>query len=366
MHVIVIGAGIIGAAIADLLARRGADVTILEMRAPGRGASQASAGILAPYTEAHQHSPLLELGARSLALYDSFIRGLVERTGRAVEYARSGTLEVAFDDEHAQPLRASADWLRARGIEHQWLNAEEIRTVEPSVSAAAVGGLLIPAHGFVAVRPLVTALLHSARFHGAVLQTQSEVGEITAAADHVELSSRDRRWRADSVVVAAGSWTKAIRIKGGSPVPTRPIRGQLLHLRWSGANPPGRVVWGPECYVVPSTDGSLLVGATMEDVGFDERTTVDGVTGLLHAAVRLLPAAATASLEGVRVGLRPQVGELPVIGPLPGMPRVTIATGHYRNGVLLAPVTAEIVASHVLEGREDSALAFTAPAPRPI
>ena len=355
MQVIVIGAGIIGAAIADLLARRGADVTILDMRAPGRGASQASAGILAPYTEAHQHSPLLELGARSLALYDSFVHGVVERTGRAVEYARSGTLEVAFDDEQARPLRASADWLRERGIDRQWLNAEEARTVEPSVSAETVGGLLIPIHGFVSVRPLVTALLHSARFHGAVLQTQSEVGEITSAADHVELSSRDRRWRADSVVVAAGSWTQAIRIKGASPVPTRPIRGQLLHLRWSGSDAPRRVVWGPECYVVPSSDGSLLVGATMEDVGFDERATVQGVLGLMRAAVRLLPGASDASVEQVRVGLRPQAGELPLIGPLPGLPRVTIATGHYRNGVLLAPVTAEIVANYVLDGVIDSA-----------
>jgi glycine/D-amino acid oxidase-like deaminating enzyme len=178
----------------------------------------------------------------------------------------------------------------------------------------------------------------------------------------VEIMAADRHWHADAVVVAAGSWSRAIRIRNAAAVSVRPVRGQLLHLRWRAGNVPRRVLWGPDCYIVPSSDGSVLVGATVEDAGFDETTTVSGVLDLTTAAVRLAPAAREASLEGVRVGLRPQAdGPLPIVGPLAGMPHVTIATGHYRNGILLAPLTAELVASYVLDGIQDAALAMMAP-----
>ena len=362
MRVVVIGAGIIGAAIAERLAVRGAQVTLLDMRAPGRGASQASAGILAPYTEAHRLSPLLDLGVRSLALYDDFVSGVVERSGRPVEYARTGTLELGFDAHEDRQLRETADWLSGRAIEHRLLDGADTRAFEPTLTPETTGGLFVAPHGFVAVRALVAALVHSARFHGAVLETGAEAGEIATSADVVQIHGRNRRWEADAVVVAAGSWSKAVRVAGAATVPVRPIRGQLLHLRWPGSDLPRRVVWASDCYVVPSADRSLLVGATMEDVGFDERTTVEAVDGLMRAVMRVLPAARDASLAEVRVGLRPHVDELPAIGPLPDAARVTIATGHYRNGVLLAPLTAEIVSNYVLDGVRDPAFDVTTPA----
>ena len=362
MHVIVVGAGIIGAAIAERLAVRGAEVTLLDMRAPGRGASQASAGILAPYTEAHRLSPLLDLGVRSLSLYDDFVAGVVERSGRSVEYARTGTLEVAFDAHEDRGQRETAEWLSGRAIEHRLLDAADARAFEPTLAPETTGGLFVAAHGFVAVRALVAALVHSARFHGAVLETGTEVVEIVSSADGVQVKSRDRRWEADAVVLAAGSWSKTVRVAGATTLPVRPIRGQLLQLRWAGSDLPRRVVWASDCYVVPSVDQSLLVGATMEDVGFDERSTVDAVEGLMRAVMRVLPAARDASLTEVRVGLRPHADELPAIGPLPQAARVTIATGHYRNGVLLAPLTAEIVSNYVLDGVTDPAFDVTTPA----
>ena len=361
MHVIVIGAGIIGAAIAERLASRGADVTLLEMRAPGRGASQASAGILAPYTEAHQSSPLLDLGVRSLALYDDFIAGIVERSGRPVEYARTGTLQVAFDNDENCRLRDTADWLSASTIEHRLLYGTDARAFEPALAPDVIGGLFVATHGFVSVRPLVAALVHSARFHGAVLETSVEAAEVVSSNQRVEVVAGQRRWQGDAAIVASGSWSRSVRIHGAPLIPVRPVRGQLLHLRWRGADMPRRVVWSPDCYVVPSADRSVLVGATVEDAGFDESSSVAGVHELLGAVSKLLPAALEASVEGIRVGLRPQADGLPVIGPLTGAPRITMATGHYRNGILLAPLTAEIVANYVLDGVSDPAFTVTTP-----
>ena len=144
-------------------------------------------------------------------------------------------------------------------------------------------------------------------------------------------------------------------------MPLTPIRGQLLHLGWNG-RPVSRITWGERCYAVPWQDGTLLVGATLEDVGFDERTTVAGVKGLLEAVCDLLPHAAAAHLASARAGLRPATpDQLPVVGWSSAVPRLMYATGHYRNGVLLAPLTAQIVAEAVMDGRRDPAFDFTDP-----
>src|SRR5258708_15311491 len=159
---------------------------------------------------------------------------------------------------------------------------------------------------------------------------------------------------ADAVVLAAGAWTNAI--DGIRTPPLRPIRGQLLHLGWTG-RPISSIVWGPECYIVPRIDGTLLVGATVEDVGFDERTTAAGVRDLLDAACELLPEGWGATFIEARAGLRPVTpDELPAIGVDPGVPGVVHASGHYRNGVLLAPITARLVADWIVDGTRDPAL----------
>lgn len=356
MKILVLGAGVIGASVADALARRGADVTVLDMRGPGRGASQASAGILAPYTEADPGSPLLALGVRSLELYDEFIDEVRHRSGRPVEYARTGTLEVAFDAVEAARLAAARAWLAAEGVAHEWLEGRAIHGVEPAVSTDAEAALRMPTHGFVSVGPLIEALVHAARFSGAVFETPADVVSVTpATAAGIEVSAGDRRWTADGVVVALGSWSGRVKIQGVPRVPVRPVRGQLLVLDWRGPSRPSQVVWGPGCYTVPWSDGTLLVGATVEDAGFDESSTVSGVRSLLDAVARLLPGAAAASIREVRVGLRPAMADgLPAIGRV--APGVFVATGHYRNGILLAPLTADVVARLVLDGDEDPVL----------
>ena len=362
MFILVIGAGVIGVSIADALAERGARVTVLDMRSPGRGASQASAGILAPYTEAHHDSPLLPLGIRSLDLFDAFMAGVSARSGRTLEYARHGTLEVAFAEEDAAKFRAVSAWLAARGVAHELLDSQGLRALEPAVTASAIAGLLVSGHGHIGVSSLVSALTHSARLAGASFETPVEAVDVESQRDHVLVRAGDRHYHADAVVIASGSWAQRIRVKGMASLPVRPVRGQLLHLKWAGSDLPRRIAWGPRCYAVPWADGSLLVGATVEDVGFDERSTVAGVRDLTDAVAELLPGSVLAAIEGIRVGLRPAMPDgLPAIGPLAADRRITAATGHYRNGILLAPLTAEIVAKYVLDGVADPAFAVTSP-----
>lgn len=347
--VVVIGAGIIGAAIADTLSSSGHRVTIFDMRAPGAGASQASAGVLAPWIEATPGSPLLALGVEGLARWDGFVRRLRERVpGSRFAYARTGTLEVALTDADVDRLRRAAAWLASEGVEHTWFDGSALRAHAPVLTPTALAGLHIARHGFVDVSGLVRTLLHAARLQGATLVTPVDVLHVDAdaASAAVTHGSRDGHVKiaCDVVVLAAGSWSSRVRVADLPPMDVRPIRGQLLQLRWRGDTPPAQSIWSADCYTVPWDDGTLLVGATVEDVGFDERSTADGVRGLLDAVATLLPEAAQASLDAVRVGLRPVTSDrLPIIGPLPGQPRVLAATGHYRNGILLAPLTAHRV-----------------------
>jgi glycine oxidase len=360
LSVLVIGAGIVGVSIADALAKGGAKVTVLDMRGPGRGASFASAGILAPHVESHHEPRFLELATRSLDMFDAFVADVSARSGRSIEYARTGTLEVALDEGDRERLEGERARLQAEGVAHRWLSAGELRSFEPAVSGAASGGLLIEPHGFVGVGSLIEALVQSARMSGAAFEAPVEAVEIDAGADNVEVRAGKSRYRVDAVVVAAGTWSGRVRIRNQPPLDVRPVRGQLLHLTWTAGHLPGRVVWGPRCYTVPWSDRSLLAGATVEDAGFDEHSTVSAIQELTTAVIELLPEARVASLQEVRVGLRPASADgLPIIGPLPGAPRVVVATGHYRNGVLLAPITAAIVRDYLVEGRSDPVLVWT-------
>jgi glycine oxidase len=357
-RVAVIGSGVIGASVADAIAARGAAVTIYEMRAPGQGASQASAGVLSPYIEAKPGSPLLALGVRSLGMWDTFMDGLRHRApGMDVDYARTGTLEVALNEGDTRKLGDARAWLSTEGVVHEWLDRSALHSFAPTVSPSAHAGLFITSHGFVNVSALVRALMHAARLSGAVAVTPTEIIHVEHKRDVVIVRVGDQHVEFDHVVIAAGSWTRRVRVAGVPVFPVKPIRGQLLQLRWAGIVRPAQSIWGTRCYTVPWSDGSLLVGATVEDVGFDERSTVSGVRELLDAVVELLPEAATASLDAVRVGLRPATTDhLPLLGPLKNHPRIVIAAGHYRNGILLAPLTADIVSRLIIDGERDSAL----------
>jgi glycine oxidase len=313
--------------------------------------------MLAPYVEGRHHQALLGLMKRSAALFPEFVSRLSAATGLRVEYERSGTLEVALDRQHADALAEAKAWLDATRVSAELLDADALGAFEPALTRAAVAGLFIGAHEFVGVHSLIAALVQSAKLSGAVFETPIEAAAVESGRDAAEVRAGARTYTADAVVIATGSWSRQVRVAHVAALPVRPVRGQLLHLTWTGAPQPRRVVWGPRCYAVPFSNGSMLVGATAEDAGFDEHATVGGVSSLVSSLTELLPSAHHARLEGVRVGLRPALpDDLPAIGPVSRAPRVTMATGHFRNGVLLAPVTAEIVARSVLDGTLDPAV----------
>lgn len=342
LPVVVVGAGIIGCAVARELSSRGIAVVVLDDRAPGGGATQASAGMLAPYIEGHEGGLLRALGVRSLDLYDSWIAAVRRESGLDVEYRRIGTLEVALDPDHAADLRRSAG---AAPVVRDWLDPLGAREQHPALGSIA-GALHTPAHGYVAAPQLTAALVAAAEARGAAFR-RARVGRIRRAGEAMEVETSGGSVRGSRVVLAAGAWINEIEVAGVTLPPLRPWRGQLLHLDWRG-RPIETIVWGPECYIVPRLDGSLLVGATVEDVGFDERATAAGIRDLLDAACELLPEGWGATFLGARVGLRPATpDELPVIGPDAGLDGLIHASGHFRNGVLLAPITARAIADWI-------------------
>jgi glycine oxidase len=354
-RVVVVGAGIIGCAIARELAVRGVRCSVIDDRPVAGGATQASAGMLAPYVEAHERTPLLDLCVRSLDLYDAWIAAVRAESGTDVEYRRIGTLEVALDRAHADALAAASR--RDEGVVRAWLDTDRAARDHPALGGVT-GALFTPTHGYVAAAQLASALAASAENSGAAFH-RAKVKRIEREGASLVVTTSSARIDADHVVLAAGAWTNAI--EGVWTPPLKPVRGQLLNLAWSG-HPLSTIFWGPECYIVPRTDGTLLAGATVEDVGFDERTTAAGVRDLLDAVCELVPEAWGASFLGARVGLRPATpDELPVIGPDARLEGLVHASGHYRNGVLLAPVTARVVADWVVDRRRDPAFEMFSP-----
>lgn len=360
-EVIVLGGGVIGCAVAYELACRGARVQVIDRREVGLGATQAAAGVLAPYLESHQGSPLVELGARSLALYDEFVARVVEDSGSAVQYTRSGTLEVAMDDASFSRLKELGKKWRDSRVGVEVLDASSVRTLEPQLANQILGGLLVESHGFVGAADLTRALQRAAGAHGVTFVSSTMVKRVTREDDGLGVQTATDKFSCDKVVLAAGSWSGQIEIEGADTMPVHPVRGQLLHLGWPTTRLK-RVVWAADCYLVPWTDGSVLVGATVEDVGFDERATVKGFQQLLEVAREIAPAAGDAWFKAVRVGLRPNTPDnLPVIGPSTCLNGLVYATGHYRNGILLAPLTASLVADLVLEEKNTSILDAVVP-----
>ena len=359
MKVTIVGAGIIGAAIAYELAARGAQVRLVDARGSGQGATRASAGVLAPYIEGHS-ADLLRLGVCSLDRYDSFIARVAADAQRPVEYRRPGTLQVARSDHETRQLEQAARILASSGVSHTYLDRDAARSLEPSLAESIRAGLLVPQHGYVGVASLMSALAEAARRHGTTLST-ARVNGIDLRDGAVRVETSEDTFVADAVIVAAGSWSGGIPMSPAVPPPVRPVRGQLLHLRFP--EPPlSRVIWGTAGYLVPWEDGSVLVGATVEDIGFDERVTVAGVRQLLESAEELLPAVRSSIFGGARAGLRPVTpDELPIVGRSSTMRDVYYATGHYRSGVLLAPLTAAMTADLVLDGGERAELALLRP-----
>ncbi len=356
-RVVVVGGGIIGCASAWRLARAGADVLLIERDVPGAHASSAAAGMLSPLKEAEEPGPFLELGLQSLERYPEFIRDVQAASGLDVGFRRDGRLDVALDDEAAAALRRHQRMQAEAGHDSRLVEGAELRRIEPAITPDAILALATEHDFRVDNALLVRALWIAAVREGVRARTGVSVTAVDVAGHRVTgvRLERGETVAAEVVVVAAGAWSGQLQLPRRLPV--RPVRGQIVVLR---TVPPvlGRSTWGPGAYLVPRIDGRLLVGSTMEEVGFVPEVTAGAVERLLRVAARVAPALADAPLEGFQVGLRPATDDgLPIIGRDADVDGLVFATGHFRNGILLAPETAERVVGAALR-QEPAQAAF--------
>jgi glycine oxidase len=355
--VTIVGGGVIGYSVAYELATRGIRVVVVDARGPGAGATRASAGILAPYIEGRDEA-VLRLGVRSLSLYDRFISRVSADAQQPVEWRRCGTIEAARSGEQDAALETAASRLADAGVAHRLLAQREVSRAEPALNADITSALLIDEHGYVRVLDLMSALTTAVRRMGGEDRRQAAKG-VSSSGRTVRVETSDGTSEADAVVIAAGTWSGLVATP---PPPVRPIRGQVVELTCD-APILSHVVWGDDCYIVPWRDGRVLVGATSEDAGFDESIVPAATTRLMDAARMLVPALGNARIADVRVGLRPATpDELPIIGASSTMPGVFFATGHYRHGILMAPLTASLTADLVTGGSTDPLLDLVRPA----
>jgi glycine oxidase len=348
---IVVGGGVIGLACAWRAAQRGLSVAVVERDRPGAGASGVAAGMLAPVGEATWgEDRLLELALASHRLWPAFAAELSAAAGHDVGLLELGALHVALDRDEVAELRRRFDLMRSLELDAAWLRPSECRALEPGLATAG-GGVHAPHEGAVDPRRLVEALaaaferadgsLVIAEVTEAVVESDRLVGVRTAGGDEL---------RAGAVVLAAGSWSAADWLPAPARPPIRPVKGQIITLGGSPVDPPcERIVVTERVYMVPRPDGRLVVGATVEEQGFDTRVTAGGVYELLREAYRALPEVAELELLDVVAGLRPTTPDnLPLIGP-GAIEGLVLATGHFRNGILLAPLTAERIAAQLAD-----------------
>ncbi len=365
-EVVVIGGGAIGLALAYELSRAGRSVLVVEREWPGAGASAAAGGMLAPISEAEFEPPeLIALGQDSLRRFPAFLAG-VERLAQAdCGYRDDGTLWVALEQDGLAELRRVEELLRGKALAVRPLDAAGVRALEPHVSGRALGGLEVSGDHQVDPRRLCRSLVLAAERLGcrvlvgaAVESVETERGRACGVAGKLE-DGRLLRVDAPTVVVAAGAWSGRDISLPLPPLGLRPVKGQLVRLR--GPRLLRRVLRTPEAYLVPRADGELLIGATMEEMGFERAATAGAIMDLLRSAWAALPGIYDLELVEVSVGLRSAVDDgLPVIGAT-AVGGLFLAFGHFRNGILLAPATGHYLARWIVEGREPAELGPFAP-----
>jgi glycine oxidase len=344
---VVVGGGVIGLASAWRLAQGGARVALLERsERPSAGATRVAAGMLAPVGELTFGEPdLLELTLVAAELYPGFVAELEKASGVATGYEVCGALHVALDRDEAEQLRRVHDLQRSMGLEAEWFSPRGCRELEPGLSPSLSGGVFAAGESSIDPRALSAALLAALAAEGADVRTGTEVtGALLEAGRIVGVrTSAGEQLRAASVVLACGAWSgQAGWLPEQARPPVRPVKGQILELRpppGAGA-PSGRIVASERVYLVPRPDGRLIVGATVEERGFDTAVTAGGVHELLREAYRLLPDVAEMELVEAMAALRPGTPDnLPVVGP-GALEGLILAGGHFRNGILLAPLAA--------------------------
>ncbi len=353
--IIIIGAGIIGCAIAYDLAKRDANTLVIDKATRvGTEASWAGAGILTSHASTHE--PFPTLCRASLALYPALADELKTATQIDIEFIQSGTLSVIFNPDEAAGLIGLAERRVKRGFSAEVLTAEEALHLEPALSPAIRGAVLFPEDAQVRNPKLVTAFAKGA----AQLGTQFKLGNpitgfIRENGRIVATVVNGERLYADTFVIAAGCWAGTLAAMLGCPISIAPAKGQIVLVE---AMPPlfHRTIDGLGVYLVPRADGKLLIGATVEMAGYDKSPTVDGVKQMIDAGIGIAPSLAQSTFVQTWTGLRPYAKNGPVLGYLPGHENVVLASGHFKNGILLAPITGKLIAELLMDGETSLSL----------
>ena len=349
---IIVGGGVIGLSLARELAGRGvSDIVVFDKGELGKEASWAAGGILAPQVEADSEDDFFKLATASRDLYPSFAQALYDKTAIDVELDQTGTLYVAFTEADEVELRHRFDWQQRAGLQVEWLDSADLRLLEPNVSHEARCALRFPDDWQVENRKLVEALIASNDKLGVRLFPNCEVMSLRVDSDRVVgVETAHGLIDAPTVVACAGAWTSSLKTPSFSPpIEIEPVRGQMLCFK--PAQPVARhVMYSKRGYVVPRRDGRALAGSTSEHVGFNKRVTDEGINAIQSMAFEIAPTLASARLLDSWAGFRPRaLDDLPVLGPHAEIEGLFYATGHYRNGILLAPITAQILAGHITE-----------------
>lgn len=362
-NVLIIGGGIIGLSLARELHRKGVrQITILERGEIGRESSFAAAGMLAPNAETDRADAFTSFCTESLRLYPDYAAELFDETGVDIELDRSGTLYLAFTAKDSTEIRHRYEWQKSAGLTVEYLTASETLRAEPFVSPDVRESLFFPDDWQVENRKLLRALEKYAEINQIKIAENAEITHLLAENGKINgAAAASEKFFAAKVVLTTGAWTSLIKTDGFSLPSVKPVRGQMICFQ-TAKRLFGKVIYTPRGYIVPRADGRILVGATVEDAGFDKSVTDAGTEILRETALEISPSLANLEISEKWAGLRPFAADgLPIIGDFPEVANLFIAAAHYRNGILLAPLTAKILAEKIAENRDSGYFEFFNP-----
>lgn len=353
--VVIVGGGVIGLSIARALAQRGVrDLVVIEKGRFGREASWAAGGTLAPQIEADRCDDFFRLACASRDSYCDFAKTLEDETGVDVQLDTTGTLYVAFTAEEETKLWSRCAWQQSQQFNVEWLGGDDARGIEPCLSENVRGALRFPHDYQVENRRLCEALFIANQKLGVHLIDNCEAHSLRIKDRTVQgIETSGGFVESHTIVIAAGAWTSMITSPGN--VHIEPVRGQMLCFEASQFV--RHVIYSSRGYLVPRHDGRLLAGSTIEEVGFDRRVTDEGINAIKSMAIEIAPAIERMPLIDSWAGFRPRAEDgLPVLGASADIEGLYYATGHYRNGILLAPITGELIAETIVNGESASLL----------
>lgn len=363
-EVLIIGGGVIGLSIARSLHKKGVrQITLVDKSACGTESSWAAAGMLGPQAEADESGEFLDLCCASRDLFPTLADELLDETGIDMELDKSGTLYIAFKETDAAHLQKRFNWQSRAGLPVERLSANDARNAEPLISLNVHEALFFPNDWQVENRKMLAALRHYANIGGIRIVENRRVKNLVIENDRViGVETDDGVFTADKTILATGAWTSLIKLGlTEMPINVEPIRGQIIAFQ-NDERLFRHVIYSRNGYIVPRMDDRILVGSTSENVGFDRSTTEEAAQNLHAIAAEIAPKIGALNITDQWSGLRPFAGDgLPIIGGISGIGDLLIATAHYRNGILLAPITAKIVASKIVDNVDAAELKTFSP-----